>query len=160
LRQLVDWRAAFVAGLVAGTVFLLINLFVVSGGGHGGPWVMIRLWASVLMGNTIVAPPATFHAGALVAALVTHFALSIGAAALLAVIIHRYGLWVGIIGGAAYGLALFSINMYTLAYFFPQFLLLNGLPFMGAHVVFGALAGGVYEALEVERFVPVDEVAS
>ncbi len=26
-----------------------------------------------------------------------------------------------------------------------------------SHVVFGALAGGIYEALEVEEFVPVEE---
>jgi hypothetical protein len=30
MRQVVDWRAAFWAGLAAGTVFLLVNLF---GGG-------------------------------------------------------------------------------------------------------------------------------
>ena len=157
LRQLVDWRAVFIAGLTAGVIFLLINLFVVPGEGDAGPWVMIRLFGSTLLGKAVLAPPATFHAGALAAALLTHFAVSFGAAALLAVIIHRYGLWVGIVGGAVYGLALYAINMYTLAYFFPQFLVLNGMPFLWAHVAFGALAGGVYEAFEVERFVPVDD---
>lgn len=155
--QIVDWRAAFFAGLTAGTVFLLLNLFVVPGQGAAGPWVMLRLFGSMLLGKEVLAPPATFHAGALAAAVATLYVLSFAAAALLAVIIHRYGLWVGILGGALYGLALFAINMYTLTYFFPQFLVLNGMPFLWAHVIFGALAGGVYEALEVERFVPVDE---
>ena len=157
LRQVVDWRAAIIAGFVAGTVFLLFNLFVVPGQGEGAAWVMVRLCASIVLGPEVLAPPATFDAGALGVALVTHYTISVASAALLAVIIHRYGLAVGIVGGALFGLALYCINMYTLTYFFPQFFVLSGSLFLWGHIVFGAIAGGVYEALEVERFVP-DEV--
>jgi ABC-type cobalamin transport system permease subunit len=154
MRQLMDWRAALWAGVIAGVIFLLLNLFLVSGLVGSSPWVLIRLMASALLGPGIQAPPATFDLGALVAALVTHFVLSIGFALLVAFALHRWGLVVGILGGALFGLALYFFNFYTLTYFFPWFFTFRGWPLLLTHVVFGATAGGVYELLEVEEWTP------
>lgn len=153
LRQLVDWRAAAWSGLVAGTVFLAINWIAIPRmlGMDGG--VMVRYFASTVLGAEVLDPQRDLSTAAVGAALGSHFVLSFAAAALLAIIIHRYGLVVGILGGALFGLALYVINIYTLTYFLPWFFALEGKPFMLAHVVFGAFAGGAYEALEVERFV-------
>lgn len=154
MRQLVDWRAAFWAGLIAGAIFLLVNLFVTPLVIGGNGWVMVRLFASILLGEGILAPPATFDALALMVALVTHFALAVAYSMLIAYIIHRGGLIAGIIGGALLGLALYSINFYTLTFFFPWFFAMRSGVFVAAHLIFGALAGGIYEALEVETFAP------
>jgi hypothetical protein len=156
LRQLVDWRAAFWAGLIAGAIFLLVNLFVTPLVIGGNAWVMVRLFASIILGEGILAPPATFDLLALVVALITHFALAVGYSMLIAYIIHRGGLIAGIIGGALLGLALYSINFYTLTFFFPWFFAMRSGAFVAAHLLFGALAGGIYEALEVETFVPAN----
>jgi len=156
LRQLVDWRAAFWAGLIAGAIFLLVNLFVTPLVIGGNAWVMVRLFASILMGEGILAPPATFDAAALLIALITHFVLSIGYALLIAYIIHRGGLIAGFIAGALLGLALYSINFYTLTFFFPWFFAMRSWVFVATHLLFGALVGGIYEALEVETFVPAN----
>jgi hypothetical protein len=154
MKQLVDWRAAVWAGVVSGAVFLILAMLLTA---HyvGSPWVVTRLVASVLLGQSVLPPPATFTIGTFVLALAVHFILSVGFACLIAYVLHRWGLIVGILGGALFGLALYVINFYSASYFFPWFLPMRSWIMAGSHVIFGALAGGIYEALEVEYFVPV-----
>jgi len=157
MRQLVDWSSAIWAGLIGGTVFLIFNLLLSPILLGGNAWVQIRLIASIVMGPEILAPPATFHTGALVAALICHYALSVGFALLVAYVVHRWGLIVGIVGGAVLGLFLYAINFYSVTYFFPQFFPMRGAAMLLSHLLFGAVVGGLYEALEVEEFVPVND---
>ena len=152
-RQLVDWSASVWAGVWAGAIFLAANLVLVPLVVGGNAWVVLRLFGSILLGQDVLAPPATFHLPAVAAALLSHFALSIGFSMLIAFIVHRGGMITGILGGAVIGLALYLINFYTLTYFFPWFFALRGDVLLGTHVLFGALAGGIYEGLEVEEFV-------
>jgi hypothetical protein len=154
LQQTVDWSAAIWAGLVAGTVFLGVNLLVVPAVIGGNGWVCIRLMASVVMGSEILSPPATFDAAALVVGLLVHFGLSVVATLVLAAIVHRFGLIIGLAGGALFGLALYGVNIYTMTLLFPWFMAVNSGSFALAHVIFGTAAGGLYEALEVEEFEP------
>lgn len=151
-RLLVDWSAAFQAGLIAGTVFLFVNLVLGPMAYGGSVWVWIRLLASPILGSDILAPPATFDAGALAAALVVQYGVSTVLTLTIAYVLHRWGLWVGILGGAVLGLAFYMINIYTLTYFFPWFYALAGWVMALSHVLFGAFAGGVYELLEVEEW--------
>lgn len=152
--QLVDWSAAVWAGIIGGTLFAMLNWFVTPYFLGGSVWVYVRLFASILLGEGVLAPPATFSITAVFAALVTHYALSILFALLIAYIIHRGGLIGGIIGGGLLGLALYAVNLYTLTYFFPAFFVMNSWVMVISHIIYGAVAGGVYEALEVEEFVP------
>ena len=156
MRQLVDWSAAVWAGLIAGTFFLLLLLVATPIVAGGNAWVVLRLLASVVLGSGILAPPATFSLSALLAGIITHYILSLGYALLLAYIIHRWGLIVGLVGGAMFGLALYALNFYTLTFFFPWFFAMRSWPVVLSHIIFGAVAGGVYESLEIEEFVPVD----
>lgn len=96
------------------------------------------------------APPATFDARVVAVALLFHFALSLAVAALIAVILHRWGLLVGIAGGALTGLAVYCIDFYALSVFFPWFFAMSTWTMALNHVLFGAVAGGVYESLEIE----------
>lgn len=154
VRQVVDWRAAIQASLIAGIFFLLLNLILTNLTFGTNGWVVIRLLASLGLGEEILAPPASFDALALVVALIIHFALALVFGLLIAYIIHRGGLITGIIGGAILGLALYAINFYTLTLFFPWFFALRSWVMVVTHILFGALVGGIYEALEVEIFVP------
>jgi hypothetical protein len=151
-RVLVDWSAAVWAGLIAGTVFLFVNLVLGPMAYGGSVWVWIRLLASPILGPDVLAPPATFHGGALAAALVVQYALSMVFTLTIAYILHRWGLWVGVLGGAVLGLAFYLIDIYTFTYFFPWFYALAGWVMALSHVLFGAFAGGVYELLEVEEW--------
>ncbi len=156
MRQVVDWSAALWAGLVAGTIFLLLNLFFVPALVGGNGWITLRYTASLVMGSGVLPPPATFDAGVLVVAVLTHYILSIALSLLLAFIIHRWGLIVGFVGGALFGLALYFIHFYTVTLLFPWFFAVRSLPLLLSYAIFGAVAGGIYETLEVEEFVPVE----
>ena len=155
LRQLVDWRAAAWAGLISGCVFFLLNLLVTPLVLGGNPWVMVRLMASLILGEAILAPPATFHSGALVAAFLANGILCFVFNLLVAYIIHRGGIIIGFAGGAVLGFAIYCINFYTLTWFYPWFFAFRGWVMISNHVILGALAGGIYEWLEVERFIPI-----
>jgi hypothetical protein len=121
----------------------------------GSPWVAVRLIASVLMGTSVLPPPATFTPTSLAGCLAVHLPLSVGFACLLAFMLHRWGLIVGVVGGALFGLALYYINFYSLTFFFPWLYPMRSWMMMLSHVTFGILAGGLYEALEVEQLEPV-----
>ncbi len=149
-----DWKAAIYAGFISGFVLLLLVILFVPGIMGWNAWVIVRYISSIFLGQSILPPPANFDLTALIIALITHSIISIGAAILLAFIIHRWGLLVGIVGGAIFGLCLYGINFFTLSYFFPWFFLIKSWPMLVSHIIFGAVAGGVYEALEVEKFVP------
>jgi hypothetical protein len=157
MRQLVDWSAAIWAGIISGIIFFLLILFAAPQFMGGNAWVMIRLLASVVMGNEILAPPAAYDLTALIAAILVNSVLSMGFALLIAYIIHRGGLITGIIGGACLGLAIYAIIFYSLTYFLPWFFAMRGEVMAYIHILFGALAGGIYEWLEVEEFVPVTD---
>ena len=52
---------------------------------------------------------------------------------------------VGIIGGALLGLCIYAINFYTMTYLFKWMFAMHSTVSVIAHLVFGAVAGGVYE---------------
>ncbi len=155
MRQVVDWRAAIWAGVVSGFAFLIINMLLTQIY-LGSPWIIVRLAASVLMGQRVLPPPATFDLGIFLSALLIHFPLSVAFACVIAFVLHRWGMLGGILGGAVFGLALYCINFYTFSFFFPWFFAMRSWIMVVSHVVFGALAGGIYEALEVEKFEAVE----
>ena len=152
-RQLVDWSASLWAGLVAGTTFLLFNLVVTPLVEGGNAWVMLRLFASPLLGQEVLAPPATNEPWVSVVGTVTVLGCSVLFSMILALIIHRWGSLVGILGGAVFGLMLYCINFYTLSFFVPWFFAMRSFSMAFSHLLFGALAGWLYESLEVEEFV-------
>ncbi|MFT5197355.1 MAG: hypothetical protein ACI85U_004396, partial [Candidatus Promineifilaceae bacterium] len=73
--------------------------------------------------------------------------------AVIALVLHRWGILVGVIGGAIMGLAFYYINFYSLAdWFFPAMSGLRSVSMAGVHILFGALAGGLYEIFEDEIY--------
>jgi len=155
MRQLVDWRAAIWAGLISGAIFMVINM-ALTNSYVGSPWVVVRLIASIAMGEGVLPPPATFDTKIFVVAFIVHIVLSVGFACLIAYVLHRWGLIVGILGGAVLGLALYAINFYTVTALFPWFFPMRSWIMAVSHAIFGACAGGIYEGLEVEEFVPAE----
>jgi len=154
-RQLVDWRAAIIAGLISGLVFLLANI-ILGSIVLGSPWIYVHVFASLLMGSSILESSSSFQAGVFIVALVVNTVLSVGFASLIAITFHRWGLVVGILGGATFGLALYFINFFGLPFIFPWFFLYRSWLLLVSHILFGAVAGGIYEALEEEVYAPVE----
>ncbi|MCP5096832.1 MAG: hypothetical protein GY943_14875 [Chloroflexi bacterium] len=157
MRQVTDVSAAIWGGLIAGLGFLIIQIIMAVWLFGSSPWVTLRWNAAIVMGENVLPPPAGFSFGIVLVGLIVHFALSIIYSLIIAFIIHRWGLVVGILGGAVLGFALYLVNYYTFTLFFPWFYPIRNWLMIVGHIIFGAIAGGVYEALEVEEFVPVEE---
>ncbi len=121
-------------------------------------WIIIRLFSSIVLGEGILAPPATFNFSALLISIIINIFLSVSFALLIAFVLHKGELLTGIVGGALFGLAIYFVNFYSLSFFFPWFFALSSLPFVVTHILFGAFAGGIYELLEVEKFETVEEL--
>jgi hypothetical protein len=153
-----DWKAAVLAGLIAGAVFLVVLL-----GGYnlttgGEPWIVLRFMAAIVLGKGVLPPPTSFDLSVVVTAVLLHFILSVLYTLLLAFIVHRWRLFVSVLGGALFGLALYLINFFTLIALFPWFYPARNWPFAAVHILFGAVAGGIYELLEKDVFVIETEV--
>jgi hypothetical protein len=152
----VDWRAALWAGLIAGALFLVALMIIYPLATGGSPWILLRFMGAIVLGEEVLVPLTTPDAGVALVALLVNFVLSILYTLLIAFIVHRWGILLSIILGGLIGLALYLINYFAFTAFFEWFTLARTWPFAVAHVLFGAVAGGVYELLEQDIYV-VDE---
>jgi hypothetical protein len=151
LRQVVDVRAALIAGVVSGILFLVIAALVTTNA-LGTPVSVVRLFASIVLGQGILDPTADVTPVAWLAALVVHLLFSVGFGLLVAYVVHRWGFLIGIVGGGLLGLALYFINFYSLSLLFPWFFPFRSTLMLGMHILFGAVTGGLYELLENEQY--------
>lgn len=141
----VTWRAVLVAALVAGTAFLLVNLVLTQVLYDINPALSLRYIASLVMGEAIVMDD---DAVSLIVGVLVHYGLSLLFTLVVTIVVHRWGLLVGIIGGGLLGIAIYFINLYTLTLVFPWFFAMNGTVWLLSHLFFGMAAGGVYELFD------------
>jgi hypothetical protein len=153
MRQLVDWSAAFWAGLISGAVSFILCL-IFAGVLVKSPWFYTRLVSSLIFGSRILITPSVFDLGYLLTGLVIHLIVALLIAMLIAIIVHKYGILISVAGGAVIGLAVYAIGFYSFSRFFPWLVPFRSVLFLAEFVCYGALAGGLYEAMEVEVFVP------
>jgi hypothetical protein len=149
-RGQVDWRAGVYAGLIAGAVFLMLEMSMVWLFMGESPWAPPRMIAAMVLGEGVLPmppdKPATFNFGIVMTAMIVHFLLAIiygliGAA----IVAHRMGYGAAIALGALAGLAIYLINFYPIANaLFPWFAMARNWISIFAHVVFGAVAGWAY----------------
>ena len=152
-RRRVDWRAGVYAGLIAGVVFMMLEMGMVWLFMGESPWAPPRMIAAIVLGEGVLPmppdKPATFSFGIVMTAMIIHFVLSIiygliGAA----IVANRMGYAAAIGLGALAGLVIYLINFYPIANaFFPWFAMARNWISIFAHVVFGAVAGWAYVAL-------------
>ncbi len=117
-----DWKAAILAGIIAGAVFMMLEMIMVPLFLGGSPWGPPRMIAAIIMGKEVLPPPATFALGVFIVAMIVHFILSIIYAIILAAIVRRNSKTAAVAIGAVLGLALYFINFYGFqAILFPWF---------------------------------------
>ena len=153
VRHVMDWKAAVLAGLIAGAVFLVVLLIAYPLATGGTPWTIFRFIGAMVLGEAVLPPPTSFDAGIVITAVIVHFTLAVLYTLVLAFIVHRWRLLVSVIGGALFGLALYLINFFTITFFFAWFYPARAWPFSLVHILFGAVAGGIYELLEKDVFI-------
>src|SRR5919108_5349963 len=101
LHSITDWRAGIWAGLIAGAVFLMLEMGMVWLFMGESPWAPPRMIAAMVLGEGVLPmpdKPATFDPGIVLTAMIIHFVLAaiyglIGAA----IVANRMG-YAGAIG--------------------------------------------------------------
>lgn len=156
LRMVMDWRAAVIAGLLAGVLTILLWMVLLAFVTGGSIWTPFHHISAILLGQDVLTPSQSFNSQVVLTGILVHLFLSVIYAIILAFIIHRWGLVVGIVGGALFGLAIYAINYYTFTALYPWFYPLRSWIALVGHILFGAAAGGIYEALERDLYV-IDE---
>jgi hypothetical protein len=146
-RPHLDGRAFLIAAVVGGVTALLAAL-VISAAVLGEPSLLLRMTASLVLGPDVIPVTAGSSAGVLIIGLLIHLGLTFVYAFLVVLVIHRWGLVVGLVGGALVGLALYAINVYALSYFFPWIYPLRSWMLLLTHMILGAFVGVVYELLD------------
>lgn len=145
IQRNVTWRAIPVAGIVAGTVFLLINMIFNPILYGIDAFFILQYFGSLVLGTDVLIDSSIT---VLIVGAVVHYILSILFTLLISIVIHRWGLLVGIIGGGLMGLGIYAINFYTMTVFFEWMFAINNSLIVISHIAFGAVAGGIYESMD------------
>jgi len=159
MLRIANRRLAIVlAGVTAGILATLAQLLLWLAFTDSFPALLfrdVRLTAALLLGSSVLPPPATFDIGAMLVASLIHFALSIIYAALLIALTARLGTMAALMAGAALGLVLYVINLYGFTLLFPWFTQARGWIALIAHGVFGTGTVLAYHSLHgAERLSP------
>jgi ABC-type sulfate transport system permease subunit len=148
LHSVTDWRAAALAGVIAGLVFLMLEMVLVWMVQGQSPWGPPHMIAAMVLGSDVLPSMGTwapFDLKIVLTAMVIHFPMAIVYGLVGAWLMHRFD-WVGaMMVGAALGLAAYIVNFYLIAPMaFPWFEM--GRNWIGAfsHIMFGLTLGVAY----------------
>ncbi|NVK22789.1 MAG: hypothetical protein HWD86_09745 [Kangiellaceae bacterium] len=151
-QLIVDWSAVLWSGFLAAVLTLPVLFFIFPYAVNTDTNTIIQYWSSLLLGVSVITIPASFSVSLALVACVVHIILTLVLTAFIASVFHRWGLVIGIAGGALVGLCYYAINIYSVTYFFNWMFQLEGIWFLLFNLFTGALAGGLYEALEREQW--------
>lgn len=145
----VDYKAAVLAGLFAGLVFMMLEMIMVPLFLGGSPWGPPRMIAAIALGKGVLPdppPPPTFDMGMMVAAGVVHFILSVVFAVVLALVLPRFSAGMALGIGAGFGVVLYLVNFYLVPAIgiFPWFAMARNWVSIFSHIIFGVLAAWAY----------------
>jgi len=146
--------AAVWAGIAAGIVSTVAQVALWVAFTDALPGILFRdarLAAAIVLGPSVLPPPASFDAMVMLVATVVHFALSVAYGLILAPLLASLGMASSLVAGALFGVALFTVNMYGFTTVFPWFDAARDGITVAAHVVFGVTAAGIYKTLSVRR---------
>jgi len=142
-------KAAVWAGLIAGVVFMMLEMALVGTVGGDSPWAPPRMIAAIAMGEGVLPPPATFDAAIMTVAMMVHLTISVLLGAILGWIIShwRMNLVTAVVLGTLFGLAVYFVDFYIMTAIFPWFAMARGTISIVAHAIFGLVLGWAYHAL-------------
>ena len=143
----INAKAALWAAIIAGAVFMMLEMIMVPIFMGGTPWGPPRMIAAIGMGKEVLPPPATFDAGIMMVAMLIHFGLSVILAFLFAFIARGRTVAIATMIGAAFGLVVYLVNFYGMTAVFPWFAMARGWIGIFAHIVYGAVLGWVYASI-------------
>ncbi|XKH61662.1 sodium:proton antiporter [Halomonas sediminis] len=138
------WGAAAIAGVIAGVVFLVLEMTLVPLFQQTSPWVPVRMMAAIGLGAEILQSPANIALDVGLAAMVVHFTLSLIYAWLLAPFLEGTKPFTAMLRGALFGLVIYAVNFYLFTILFPWFEEARTWLTIAAHLIFGAVLATSY----------------
>ncbi len=144
----VNWKAAIWAGIIAGLIFLVLEMVMVPLFLGGSPWAPPRMIGAIILGKSVLPPPATFDFGVVLVAIALHMVLSIIYAIIIGFIVRNMSLGVALAVGAVIGLVIYFVNFYVMTALFPWFEMARNWVSAFAHVSFGIGAAWAYKGLQ------------
>jgi hypothetical protein len=132
--------ALLLAAGAAGTLSTVVQMLLWAA--FGDDWRVLlvrdaRLAAALVLGPSVLPPPASFDLVVMAVATAVHFALSLAYVALLVPFVDARSLRRTVVVGAAFGLALYVVNLHGFTLLFPWFAPARGWITAAAHVAFG-----------------------
>jgi hypothetical protein len=147
----VDAIAAVGAGLFAGSLVLLLLLFLAAAIYDESAWKLVRMMAAVVRGPSALTPESLYDGTLAAIGLGVHYALSILYALALAGLIADFrraaAPWIGL----AFGVALYFANLHGFTRLFPWFAELRTFDTLLAHAFFGLVLARAYRELAAAR---------
>jgi hypothetical protein len=146
--------ALLVATIAAGTLSTLVQVVLWIAFTDAWPAILFRdarLVAAIVMGPAVLPPPASFDAVVMAVATLVHFALSLVYTALVARLVERRAPGSAVAWGAAFGVALYAVNLYAFTWVFPWFTQARDWIALAAHVVFGVVAAAAWVRVRPRR---------
>ncbi|WP_340587906.1 DUF6789 family protein [Erythrobacter alti] len=136
-------KNGIIAGLVAGLVFVIVEMLLVPTVGGGSAFGPPRMIAAIAMGPEVLPPPATFELPIFIVGMLVHFALSAILGLIFALITARMKLSRALLiaAGAVFGLIVYFVNFYGFTAVFPWFEMARNPISIFAHLVFGVVLG-------------------
>lgn len=139
-------RAVLWAGLASGVVFLAAMMIMMPLFLGASPWAAPRMIAAITQGTSALVPIDTFDLGAVLAAVVVHFTLSLAYALLFAFIGKGHSMVADAVAGMAFGLAVYVVNFYLFTVLFPWFEQMRNWVAIVVHLAYGGVLGAIYAA--------------
>ena len=136
-------RSVLLAGLAAGTVFLILTLLlsaIIEGAAALGP---PRIIGGLVMGQDA----SGLTTGFILVTVLGHFVLSLLFTYILSLIVYRFDRSRAALVGAVYGLGLYLLSFYIMSTAFPWFAAYRGTGTLLTHVGFGMTAALVFKLL-------------
>lgn len=152
MSKALNWKAAIWSGIVAGIVFIMLEMALVAFIQGMSPWAPPRMMAAMVMGEGVLPPmegPVTFDFGVMMVAMMIHFPLAIIYGIILGWVISnwRLGLGASVAVGTAFGLLIYFVNFYGFTAIWPWFAMARNLISIVAHAMFGLVLGWAYHAI-------------
>lgn len=149
VRPRLDWKKALWAGIIAGLVFVMMEMMLVAMVQGMSPWAPPAMMAAMVLGPGILQQPPAFSMKIMMIAMMVHLPLSMMYGLVLGWIVHRLERRAALMAGAAFGLiAAYLVNFYLIApMVFPWFTEARNWISVVSHVMFGVVLAGAYVAM-------------
>lgn len=149
MQRRFDWKATFLAGIIAGTAFILLQCTLTALIGHGTFWAPLRMIAGMTLWKSVVPPPGDFAFGVVLMGLLNHYVLALVYATVFAFAMSflRFGTVLTVTAGVVWAMMLYLANFYV---FYEAWMWFeNARSWITAldHIIFGAVLGWSYAML-------------